>query len=664
MTEVPPFEAPPITDEDIHRVCELLGLPEIAFCGQNGCDPRAPVLKCMQPIDVAACPGSGKTTLLVAKLAILAEEWPYRTRGICVLSHTNAARREIESRLGNTTGGRRLLSYPHYVGTIHGFVDGYLAVPWLRSCGYPIKMINTEICQEWRWWQLRRNFRYALQRRRQDRSALAIKSTDFDVELKGIGPDTPTCRECKDACRRSAEEGYFCYDEMFIWAQDLLERFPGVVAAMRSRFPVLFIDEAQDNSEEQSSILYRIFMDGEGTPVRQRLGDLNQGVFDSPEASEASTDRFPDEAIKQDLPNSHRFGQTIAKLADPLGLVPYGLIGEGPRQPLESGPSEGQHTIFLFAEGDACKVLPAYGHLLIATFSERELREGVFTAVGQVHRPPEKEDRRKYPHHVGHYWPDYDPQLTAVEPKPRTFVQYIFAGMGRAQATGEASHCVEKIAEGILRLAGMVEAAGVVPRRTHRHRYLRRLLEGSPTAMGRYEELLAAFAVERNGPTEQTWADHWCPSICEIVEAIAGGAPSGKEAEGFLSWADVAAAPGSLTPASQHRDNVYRHSRDGKGVAIRVGSIHSAKGETHTATLVLETFYHGHNLKLLKPWLVGERSGAESKPRQDYRLKLHYVAMTRPTHLLCLAMRRAAFEDDLDEATKALGERGWQVKCL
>lgn len=40
------------------------------------------------------------------------------------------------------------------------------------------------------------------------------------------------------------------------------------------------------------------------------------------------------------------------------------------------------------------------------------------------------------------------------------------------------------------------------------------------------------------------------------------------------------------------------------------------------------------------------------------RLKLHYVAMTRPTHLLCLAMRKSAFSDpELEQLTR----RGWKI---
>jgi DNA helicase-2/ATP-dependent DNA helicase PcrA len=56
----------------------------------------------LDTIDFEACPGSGKTTLLVAKLAVLALRWRHRNQGICVLSHTNAARNEIGVKLGNS----------------------------------------------------------------------------------------------------------------------------------------------------------------------------------------------------------------------------------------------------------------------------------------------------------------------------------------------------------------------------------------------------------------------------------------------------------------------------------------------------------------------------------------------------------------------------------
>ena len=181
MADENPFEVPEITDEDVRWATSVLGLPENAFFGEDGTDPRKEVLKEMASIDVSACPGSGKTTLLVAKLAILANKWRYRTKGICVLSHTNAARDEIEKRLGHSAVGRDLLSYPHFIGTIHGFVDHFFALPWLRSKGYPIKIVDTEVCLSKRWFSLSRDIRNGLERNRYTSSVMSIRSPAFDL---------------------------------------------------------------------------------------------------------------------------------------------------------------------------------------------------------------------------------------------------------------------------------------------------------------------------------------------------------------------------------------------------------------------------------------------------------------------------------------------------
>lgn len=659
---------PQITDEDIHWVTPLLGLPEHAFYGRDGNDPRQQVLKSMEQIDIAACPGSGKTTLLVAKLAILAEKWQYRTRGICVLSHTNAARREIETRLGNTAAGRHLLSYPHFIGTIHGFVNEFLAIPWLRSLGYPIEVIDTEICLKRRWSALPFNIRSGLEKNHHSSSVLTIRSPDFSVgdirwgRSGQLGHAKPTYQSIQDVCRNSVQEGYFCYDEMFMWAEDIMDKTPEIIGVLRQRFPLLFIDEAQDNSEAQSSMLYRIFMEGNSDVIRQRFGDPNQAIFNFVGAKEAETDVFPNGTI-MDLPNSHRFGQKTADLADPLGLRVYGLKGQGPKKPLASGWMEEKHTILLFDDNSGQEVLKAYAELLIKTFSEKELREGSFTAVGMVHRP-QTEEAHKFPHHVAHYWPDYDSELTRQDPKPQTFVQCVFAGQGKAEKSGEAYPVVEKIAEGVLHLANMAQGATPLRRRKYAHRYVMSLLEDHAEEQNRYEELVAEFAVRRNVLTKSDWDGRWRGIIRKIAETIVGSVLP-QEANDFLIWKDV--GDGSRLPnIRRSQDNIYRYPSNEPEVCIWVGSIHSVKGEEHTATLVLETFWNKHNLKTLIPWIAGDRMGWRKSDRvqQQTRLKVHYVAMTRPTHLLCLAMKRSIFESggDLDqELVQRIKQRGWQI---
>ena len=559
MSDDPPFEPPAITDEDIRWASRLVRLPEGAFHGETGADPRRDVLKSMERIDVAACPGSGKTTLLVAKLAILAEKWQHRTRGICVLSHTNAARHEIESRLGNTAAGQRLLAYPHFIGTIHAFVDEFLAIPWLRSRGYPVVMVDTAICERRRWQRLDRKWRYALEQKRMDESSVRIVDAGFKVAKKNgefpFADNTETYRNVQRACRETTREGYHCYDDMFIWARDLMGNVPTVVTALRDRFPLLFVDEAQDNSEAQSAILHDLFTAGDQPVMCQRFGDPNQAIFNFVGDEGATTRPFPDDMVKKDLPNSHRFGQKIADLADPLGIIPYKLVGQGPKEPLASGKPEAVHTVFLFGDDSAQNVLDAYADLLIDTFSEQELLGGSFVAVGQIHRPPEAEQNDKHPRHVGHYWPNYDSELSKIDPKPQSFVQYVLAGQGKAATAGEAHPAVEKIAAGILRLAGMAEGGTTLRRRRHNHRQVMSLLEESADARSHYLDVLANLALSRNTLSRETWDERWREIVRSVGEAVANATLSREDVNSSLDWKDSAGSLVSTSGAPESSDN-------------------------------------------------------------------------------------------------------------
>ncbi len=385
-------------------------------------------------------------------------------------------------------------------------------------------------------------------------SLLSIKSSDFNVgEVRWgrtrstISTSTPTYMAIRDVCQRSTAEGYFCYDEMFVWANDLIEKLPSIVCVIRDRFPLLFIDEAQDNSEEQSSILHHVFMEGGIAVIRQRFGDENQAIFDFVGAKEAANHKFPEGSIKS-LPNSHRFGKNTARLADPLGTcpIPEGLKGQGPKNPLASGGTEGQHTVFLFDEGSITRVLDAYGDLLIDTFSGQELREGTFIAVGQRHRPPDTSEDRKFPHCIRDYWSGYDPELVSRDPQPSTFVQYVFAGVERARVAGETYSGVDKIAEGILRLARMAESQSAIPYGRQCHRRVLRLLEKNLAVQGYYKVLVSRFLVKRKPLSKGEWENRWCDVVKRVAEAIAEASLSSVEAQEFLSWNKISVLNGTI----------------------------------------------------------------------------------------------------------------------
>lgn len=642
------FIPPDISVDDVDWVCGVMGLPKHAFTGLDGTDPRMAVLRRTDSVDVEACPGSGKTTLLVAKLAIMARRWRWSRSGMCVLSHTNAARDEIANRLSACPEGAALLQYPHYIGTIHGFANEFLAIPYLRSKNNPIKMIDTDIALSRRWAKVPRATKTFLDRKNNGdgRSFLRYSRADFGGgKMSTLGEHTPTYAAVRTICEESSREGYFCYDELFIWAGMLLDEQPSATVSLRTRFPMLFIDEVQDNDESQSSLLHRVSMQGRDPCRRQRFGDSNQAIYQSAAVTAgATTDTFPG-AVRADLPNSFRFGGSIANLANPLGLTPQGLVGLGP------GPHH-PPTILLFDDGSVRSVLPEYGSLLSETFSEQELSVGVFTAVAGVHKRGEDD---RIPRWMGHYAPTYDPDISGREAYPSTFSQFLMAGYREAQRTRLSHPVARAVAQGMLELLRRADHDFSEMKPRNPHAFLLTALSGE--ALVRYRQVLDFLIMNVGSISPSLWKDFVGVILRVIAEETVGKALGASDFLEFLEWKQLNDLPvGSPNVAS----NIFAYPAVDPKVKIRLGSIHSVKGETHTATLVLDSFFHDHHLSALKPWILGGKAGKGTEgSRIQGRLKLHYVAMTRPAQLLCLAMRSDIFSAN---ERGQLVARGWTIR--
>ena len=644
-----------IDDSDVAWACDALGLPIGAFGEAGDDDSRCRIMRSMKTLDVEACPGSGKTTLLVAKLAILSRKWRSQRHGLCVLSHTNVARREIETRLGNTTAGQRLLAYPHFVGTIHRFVNEFLALPWLRSLGYHIDRIDDEVCLRRRWTKLPRHIRIGLERNRHSEQNLRFRDTSFALQSLRWGrgtlrADTETYRTIRDACIATVQEGYLCHDETFIWAHDALDHVPSIVDSIRKRFRLLFVDEVQDNNALQDELLYRVFLEGDHPVTRQRFGDSNQSIYQYVGQSRSDfVDGFPASAIRVDMPSSYRFGQSIADLVEPLAVDPQSVRG------MRRNSHDGLHSVFLFGDDTIGDVLRCYAGYLATIFSESELRDGLFTAIGAVHRSEEDD---KSPRSVRHYWRPYDHNINNSERIPNNFVGCVGLGNQVARLSGEVYSMVEVVAEGLLRVSRVLRPEMKTIAKGSRHRRVLELLGDDHRSRQAYMLLVRRLCVDRIALTKECWECSWKPVVTQIVDAIGGPIDNRSAGQRFLAWQETVADTRQCV-GSGRSDNIYRHVVDGIEVRVRVGSIHAAKGETHTSTLVLDTFYRTHHLKSLKTWLGGQKiGGADVARSMQSRLRLHYVAMSRPSRLLCIAVR----EDALSQAdVESLERRGWRV---
>ncbi len=662
---------PEITDDDIEWVRLLMRLDPFD-------EPRRDFLKRRSTVDLSACPGSGKTTLIVAKLAVLARKWPHRTKGVCVLSHTNVAREQIEHRLGRTVVGQRLLAYPHFIDTIHGFVDRFLALPWLYSNGYPSPTIDDDVTTAYRRGVLGKDYwsvQDFLAKKYSGFDRLRIVARDLSFDLGGkpfpAKPSTRTFQHAKRAIEKAAHAGYFCYDEMFVWAKALFDDQMDLPVWLAQRFPLVILDEMQDTFERQTSVLNAVFPRNSDRVVVQRVGDPNQEIFDLPDSPSSTVAPYPDPdpARCLGIPNSYRFGAEIAALASPFAVHPVGsggLSGIGPKGP-GVAVEDCKHAIFVFPDGSTDGVLDVFGEHVLDVLGKTLVTKGTVHAVGHIHQddPEVSAGHARYPRSVGHYWSGYAVELSRKDPHPQTLAQYVRAAQGLVAHGRALSPGVEKIASGTLELARQLGNIGDLKRTARVHRAVVEALEGDTASLTAYRGFLRRFLVERTVLSEDSWPSH-AEDLTAVAAAVCRGETDTGRAERFLAWPNDDPSLGAVASSSSGDvgPNIFRVNGSSGTIGIQLGSIHSVKGQTHLATLLLSTYWHAHSAKEMMPWLLGEKSNGEGAGKRNTQRLLHtYVAMTRPSHLLCLAVPRSALGDDqaLDQNIATLKGRGWLV---
>lgn len=660
----------PITDCDIDWVCQLMRLDHLDT-------PRRDFLKSLSTMDVSACPGSGKTTLVVAKLAILARKWKSNIRGVCVLSHTNVAREEIEQRLGNTAVGQRLLNYPHFIDTIHGFINRFIATPWLLSAGYRVTAIDNDITIRVRRRHLgERNFNTLnnfLGRKNKSFDDLRITSSNFTTPLANgsfpSGAHTEMYRLAESALRYSAEQGYFCHDEIFVFGDALLAQLTEIPSILSQRFPYILIDEMQDTSNQQNNFLRRLFPRGSNVICVQRVGDPNQAIFEG--VSPPDVDIFPDAANCVGIDNSFRFDSSIAALATPFAYKPVQPTGlNGIRT--TNVPGQGlSHTIFVFPDNDASMVLDAFGRHVLATFPPELIETSKIAAIGAVHKQFEDVEpgHLHYPKSVAHYWEGYQSVASKQTYHPKTLAEYIFSAQTVALSGGPIHQCVNNVAFGITHLANLLAGTTHIKTRSRQHLQIKQRLSGNDEAKAIYRGVLTRFLIDREILTCDLWTA-LCPTLKQLAATLGGGDVNSTTANSFLAWPDIVYQPPPVESDQLNivQPNFYRYSDGEARVDIRLSSIHMAKGQTHLATLILETFNRAHFLEKLMPWLIGMKKNANgcNNDAATQRLLQAYVAMTRPTHLLCLALRRGTLGvgDAYISNQEKLIAQGWHIEHL
>ena len=108
------------------------------------------------------------------------------------------------------------------------------------------------------------------------------------------------------------------------------------------------------------------------------------------------------------------------------------------------------------------------------------------------------------------------------------------------------------------------------------------------------------------------------------------------------------------------------HYKEGE-LEIEITSVHAVKGQTHCATLYLESYFqkdgNGVNAKSyesqrLKDQFLGTQMQSNVGDRVKQSAKMAYVGFSRPTDLLCIAVHK----DRFDNLLNGINQQEWEIK--
>lgn len=599
--------------------------------------------------DVNAAPGSGKTTVLAAKLLLLARKWPHSRRGICVLSHTNVAREEIQKRLAATPDGSRLLAYPHFIGTIHAFVNQFLALPFMRSEGLGVDVIDDDVFANraigmamkrpplWGWAQKDQGVKPMV-------GGLVFRGSDLHLHSEGGAlpkPESKSYPLLRDIKLELTEKGIFRYADMFAFAEALLKKSPALKDRLSRRFPLVFIDEMQDTSWAQEDLLNGLF---DETVTVQRLGDVNQRILGSDEGAAKLT--FP-RAPALSISTSKRFGPAIAAAVSSVRVGGAAVVG--------TSADVHPPMLLTYTTARVGEVLNLFGQKVLERFNDEQLGNGCVKALCARKQGDAKEEPGRS---LIDFWPAYagdvkssgsrSEQFWALLASPRVTAS---AASTLADQAGDAKRAVLLV----LRAAGSVHVTAV----RDGPQLLRRLQEaGQDTAPVR--QLCRTLALD--GSLGASKARRLAvPEL--FYQALKGLLPAEMTSAVFAGLS-VFAEPHDA-PEVELNQRLCRVEYGGRLVDVEIGSVASMKGETHLATLVLESFgwpSRRFDLKLAMPVLAGLE--ARDPKMTEHQLALFrnlYVGMSRPTSFLCVTANEGRVSDD---CRKGLAAQGWAVEHL
>lgn len=460
--------------------------------------------------------------------------------------------------------------------------------------------------------------------------------------------------ELKEECFKN---GLITFSDAYNLASYYLNKHPEINQAFKERFRFIFVDEMQDTAAHQMGIINQLFKN-KGDTVVQYYGDPNQAIFESEGQKDGGWNPDPKQATTLTLTNSKRFGQPIADIINPVRIIANeGSIIKGENNGLSIKP-----CLLLFSkEKDKEKVLLKFGDIITENKLDK-IENAQFVAIGRVGKKHDKGELS-----LNSYFDKYE----KVKSQKREFYPFLILYLGNhLNKFKTVKNVSDRLMNGILHAleihgfkneVASKDKSELIKRRFTKttllsflrfnhddiyYEFKEKLIEWSKKV---YTETLP-FNLETKQQIEKFLEEKILPLKGLKIDT---GMNFFQIPEVVTNEIEVAKAGNEDNLQVEPNEFVYKYTSEGtkKELSIKLNTIHGEKGETHTATLLLETYFKKkHDSEQIKNQLFGESFDSEVNggKEKNMAVKMAYVAMSRPKYLLCFAFQKSIIQDILD----------------
>lgn len=401
------------------------------------------------------------------------------------------------------------------------------------------------------------------------------------------------------------------------------------------RFKYLFIDEVQDCDKRQVELIRHLFADDK--VVVQRFGDYCQAIYEGDGNDGSDNAELRGENVLY-IRNSNRFGENIARPLRSLCMEDNHLLFGNENvysvKPVIITYEDPQAVLPKYAELLKTIIIPEMDNISVLNLANMEKNEDPLhrvniKACGWVGKKGANEQKR----YIESYYPSFEKKNTKPRVEGDSFDDFLFKNHH-----GTVKDCGLSIIQGIIEFLDLCNVRNNAKRynRTSLLNYLNLIdVKNKEEFLCRVMKWAMLAATGNNADDRQHMKEEIYQYLSGTLLPLFGKDEATEEANTFFN----AVAVGNLAALDAEHGNIYKE----RDIEIEVATVHSVKGETHAATLYLETFYNKYyESERLKEQFKGVAyTGTDDDTLKS--LRVVYVGMSRPRYLLCVAIQKDRF---------------------